>query len=167
MKKWLFVIGLAAGLVACNPDEPDPGTDPTVDPEDTTAVAVDDEDDLVENSTWNQTVSIVWNGASASVTGASDSVVVTEKNGVVTVNAEAKHVEYVLSGTGTGQLNMYSDYKLKLTLSDLSLTCSDGPAINNQSHKRTFVVLEGTNTLADGASYATSTEDRKAALFSE
>lgn len=164
MKKWLLAVGLAAGMVACSKDN-----EPViiVDDDDTTTVVVDDEDDLVENSSWNQTVSIVWNGASASVTGATDSVTVTEKSGVVTVNSMIKHVEYVLSGSGTGQLNIYSDYKLKLALNGLSLTCSDGPAINNQSHKRTFVVLEGANTLADGTTYATSDEDRKAALFSE
>ena len=49
----------------------------------------------------------------------------------------------------------------------MTLTCSDGPAINNQCHKKCYLVINGTNTLTDGSSYATTTEDRKATLFSE
>ena len=58
-------------------------------------------------------------------------------------------------------------FAIQLILNGLTLNCSDGPAINNQCKKSCFVVLQGANSLTDGSSYASSTEDRKAAFFSE
>lgn len=127
----------------------------------------DENSDFVENETWSSSISIVWNGTDVTVTGATDGVTVTHSNGYVTVQSTVKHIEYVVSGSGTGQLSIYSDYKFKLSFEGLTLACSDGPAINNQSSKTCYAVLGGTNTLSDGASYASSSEDRKAAFFSE
>ena len=127
----------------------------------------DDSSDLVDNETWSSTINIVWNGTNVTVTGSADGVSVSNSNGYVTVTSTAKHIEYAVSGSGTGQLNIYSDYKFKLSLKGLSLACSDGPAINNQCKKTCYAVLGGTNTLSDGSSYASSSEDRKAAFFSE
>ena len=172
MKKLMWIVaGVAlAGLVSCNPNSPD---DPSTDPVDTTGVGTtiinegDDENDFVENQTWNSTVSIVWNGASAAVSGEVDSVSVVNENGYVVVTSKAKHVTYLLSGSGTGQMKIYSDYKFRLNLDGISLTCSDGPAINNQCKKTCYTVVSGTNVLTDGSSYATSDESQKAAFFSE
>ena len=127
----------------------------------------DEASDYVNNETWSNTINIVWNGTDVTVTGAADSVIVSCANGYVTVNSTVKNIEYAVSGEGTGQLSIYSSYKFKLSLNGLTLTCSDGPAINNQSSKTCYAVLGGTNTLIDGSSYATTTEDRKAAFFSE
>lgn len=127
----------------------------------------DDSSDFVDEQTWNATISIVWNGTDVAITGQADSVSVTSSNGYVTIQSTAKHIEYAVSGNGTGQLSIYSDYKFKLSLEGLTLACADGPAINNQCKKRCYVVLSGTNTLSDGTTYASSTEDRKAAFFSE
>ena len=127
----------------------------------------DDSSDFADNETWSSTINIVWNGTNVTVTGSADGVSVSNSNGYVTVTSTAKHVEYAVSGSGTGQLNIYSDYKFKLSLEGLSLACSDGPAINNQCKKTCYAVLGGTNTLSDGSSYASSSEDRKAAFFSE
>ncbi len=127
----------------------------------------DDDSDFVENQTWNSTISIVWNGTSATVTGSATDVTISNTNGYVTITSTAKHIAYALSGNGTGQLSIYSDYKFKLSLDGLTLSCSDGPAINNQCHKTCYVVLGGTNVLSDGSSYAATTEDRKATFFSE
>ena len=126
-----------------------------------------DEDDLVENQTWSSTINIVWEGTNVDVTGEAEGVSVGHENGYVTINSTAKNIEYAVSGSGTGQLNIYSTYKFKLSLNGLTLACSDGPAINNQCKKRCYVVLGSENTISDGTSYASSTEDRKAALFSE
>lgn len=136
------------------------------DPTDTSTLG-DDENDFVENQTWSETINIVWDGTNVSVTGNADGVTVTTKNGYVTINSESKHIEYAVSGNGTGQLNIYSDYKFKLSLNGLTLSCSDGPAINNQCKKTCYAVLGSNNILSDGSTYATSTEDRKAAFFSE
>ncbi len=127
----------------------------------------DDNSDFVDNETWSSSISIVWNGTDVTVTGAADGVTVTHSNGYVTVQSTVKNIEYIVSGSGTGQLSIYSDYKFKLSFEGLTLACSDGPAINNQSSKTCYAVLGGTNTLSDGASYASSSEDRKAAFFSE
>lgn len=127
----------------------------------------DDSSDFVDEQTWSSTINIVWNGTDVTVTGSADGVSVANANGYVTVTSTAKHIEYAVSGSGTGQLSIYSDYKFKLALEGLTLACSDGPAINNQCKKTCYAVLGGTNTLSDGSSYASSSEDRKAAFFSE
>lgn len=127
----------------------------------------DDASDFVENETWTSTINIVWNGTNVTITGSADGVSVTNANGYVTVQSTVKNIEYIVSGSGTGQLSIYSDYKFKLSFEGLTLACSDGPAINNQSSKTCYAVLGGTNTLSDGSSYTSSSEDRKAAFFSE
>ena len=132
-----------------------------------TTYSGDDASDFVENETWSSTINIVWDGTDVTVTGSADGVSVTHSNGYVTVKSTVKHIEYAVSGSGTGQLSIYSDYKFKLSFEGLTLACSDGPAINNQSSKTCYAVLGGTNTLSDGSSYASSSEDRKAAFFSE
>ena len=127
----------------------------------------DDSSDFVENETWSSTINIVWNGTDVTVTGSADGVSVNNTNGYVTITSTVKNIEYIVSGSGTGQLSIYSDYKFKLSFEGLTLACSDGPAINNQSSKTCYAVLGGKNTLSDGSSYASSSEDRKAAFFSE
>ena len=140
-------------LVGCT--EKNTPDNPTNDePKDTTIITTD-------------TIAITWNGTVVTVNGSNDSVTVTNNNGYVTINSTVKDISYILSGTGTGQLSIYSTNRLQLQLSNLTLTCSDGPAINNQCKKSLFVVLNGTNSLTDGSTYASSTEDRKAAFFSE
>ncbi|MBR4735275.1 MAG: carbohydrate-binding domain-containing protein, partial [Bacteroidales bacterium] len=91
----------------------------------------------------------------------------------VTVNntGTTEKVKYELSGSSSnGSLKIYSLNKQALVMSGLSLTNPSGAAINNQGKKRCFVVLGGTNTLADGSSAsfaATGEEDLKAVFFSE
>lgn len=127
----------------------------------------DDASDLVENEMWNKTIDIVWNGTDVTVTGSADGVKVSHSNGYVTINSKAEKVEYIVSGAGTGQLSIYGNYKYKLLLDGLTLACPDGPAINSQCPRTCYAVLQGTNILSDGSSYAESEEDRKATFFSE
>ncbi|MFV0566744.1 MAG: carbohydrate-binding domain-containing protein [Flavobacteriaceae bacterium] len=131
-----------------------------------------DEDDILANSTFDTTVSIVYSGTSATVTNPLDGngVTVTQDNGDITVEATVAGVQYNLSGTTTdGSFKIYSEKKFLINLNGVSITNSDGPAINNQSGKRTFVVLSDTNSLTDGATYSNipDDEDAKAAFFSE
>ena len=165
MKKiWILVL-LAVGMIACT--ERNTPTD-TTNTDVTGETGIEDDDVNAQN--WSDTIQIVWNGASATITGAHDSIQITNTNGYVTVNSSVTEtrIVYLLSGNGTGQLTIYGSCRHNITMDGLTLTCSNGPAINNQCHKKCFLVINGTNTLTDGSSYASSTDaDRKAAFFSE
>ncbi|MUU78226.1 carbohydrate-binding domain-containing protein [Winogradskyella endarachnes] len=130
-----------------------------------------DEDDLVENATFDYTIQIVFSNTSATITNpVPDDVVITQDGADVTVDSSISKVAYEISGTTTdGMLKIYSDKKFKLTLSDLNITNADGPAINIQSSKTSFVILEGTTNLADAYTYSNipDDEDAKATFFSE
>ena len=117
--------------------------------------------------TTSDTICITWSGASAVISGSHEGVSVTETNGYVSVVSTEKDIAYLLSGNGTGCLRIEGTNRHLLILNNLTLSCSDGPAINNQCHKKCYVVLCGANSLTDGSSYASSSEDRKAAFFSE
>lgn len=132
-------------------------------------VAADD-DDYVENSSFGSKIYISYNGDKATVDGSATGVEVSVSGADVVVNSTAKGVDYILSGsTGDGSLKVYSEKKYRIDLNGVSITNNDGPAINDQSGKRVFVVLaDGTvSTLTDGTSYATSSEDQKGTLFAE
>ena len=165
MKKiWIMVL-LAVGMIACTERNTPTETSGSGDSSGDTGI----NDEPVDEQNWSDTIKIVWSGASATVSGANDSISITNANGYVTVNSSVTNtcVVYLLSGSGQGQLTIYGSYRHNITLNGLTLTCSDGPAINNQCHKKCYLVINGTNTLTDGSSYASTTEDRKAALFSE
>lgn len=130
-------------------------------------------DDLLANSTFSSTVTITF-GTTVTIDNplSAGGVTITQNGSDITVNSSASNVEYILAGTASdGTIKFYSDKKFKLTLNGVSITNNDGPAINIQSSKRVFVVLNEntTNTLTDGSTYATATddEDQKATFFSE
>lgn len=131
------------------------------------------EDDIA-TAAFTRMVTVTYDSGGASVSGYSASPylsVTVSDNNVTVTNTGEELIIYKLTGTASdGFFKLYSTRKQALLLSDLSLTCSTGAAINNQSGKRTYVVVEGTNTLADGTSAAYSTtgdEDMKAVFFSE
>ncbi|TCC93600.1 carbohydrate-binding domain-containing protein [Pedobacter frigiditerrae] len=128
-------------------------------------------DDLIANSTFGSVVSITF-GTTITITNplSASGVAITQSGGDVIITSTATGVDFQISGTTTnGSVKVYSDKKFKLTLNGATITNNDGPAINIQSSKRSFIeVKEGTtNTLADGTTYATSTEDTKGTIFSE
>ena len=132
------------------------------------------DDDYIENSSFSKTVNIVFStSGAATVSGDTDGLEVTINGNDVTVNnTSTDNYEYVLSGKTTdGYFKLYSAKKQAIRLNGADITNPDGAAINNQSKKRTFVVLaDGTdNYLTDGSAYndATDDEDMKATLFSE
>lgn len=139
----------------------------------------DDVSDDIDDTTFAQTVYVSFSdNGNAVVTGATDSFSVTiNGNGVTIIYAGEEHVMYELSGTATdGFFKLYSSSKQGITLNEVSLTNPNGAVINVQGPtsapnkgKRTFIILKGTNALADGISYTDtpSTEDEKATLFSE
>lgn len=101
-----------------------------------------------------------------------DGVSIVAQGAGITVNNPTlqQEVEYQLSGSSdNGYFKIYSEYKWKANLMGLTLTNPNGPVINSQTGKKGTVKSQNgyVNTLSDGANYATSTEDQKAAIFSE
>jgi hypothetical protein len=181
MKRVLILIAFALACCACQEDV----IAITEDPVDTTIIDNDDstdpdeaegDGDLIAGVTFGRTIGIVWNGSSASVTGDEHGVVAVNGAGVTVDNRSYDEiVRFELSGSSSnGYLKIYGKRKQALVLKGLDLTNKSGAAISNQSHKRTFVVLEGSNKLADGSVNASgdytdqaADEDCKAAFFSE
>ena len=132
-------------------------------------------DDDISTTTFTRLVTVTYSSSGASVTGYSavaDVMDVNVSGSQVTITyTGSENVVYKLTGTASnGFFKLYSSKKQAIWLGGVSLTNSSGAAINNQSGKRTFVYVEGANTLADGsgAAYsATGDEDMKGVLFSE
>lgn len=136
-----------------------------------------------EASSFTEHISVRFDGTSATIESGASLASTSIVGADVTIDlktASIAGVEITASGTSTdGSLKIYSSEPVKLTLNGLTLTHTDGPALNIQSKKPTFIHLtEGTiNTLCDGSSYADDSyyiasstadnEDRKGCLFSE
>ena len=128
-------------------------------------------DDDISNTTFTRMITVTYSGTSATVTGdyyGYSSV----SGGHVTINntGNDEFIVYRLTGTTTnGSFKLYSSKKQAILLDGVSITNPSGAAINNQSGKRTFIMVEGTNTVADGSSaaYSADNEDMKAVIFSE
>jgi hypothetical protein len=132
-----------------------------------------EDDDYIENTTFAKTITITYStSGSAKVSGDDEGIVSINGNDVIATNTGNSIIKYVLTGETTdGFFKLYSLKKQAIVLNGVKITNPDGAAINNQSKKRTFIVLNdgSKNYLTDGASYAdaTDTEDMKACLFSE
>ncbi|MCR5325999.1 MAG: carbohydrate-binding domain-containing protein [Bacteroidales bacterium] len=169
----LILFVSAAVFTGCQKDV----IETTDEPVDTSAKANDDpeesqgENDLISNVTFDRTITITWAESGATVEGDDTGIVKTDGTFVTADNSNSQDViRYQLAGSASnGCFKLYSARKQAIVLQGLSLTNKTGAAINSQSRKRTFVVLEGDNSLSDGPSYTGTpeTEDEKAAFFSE
>jgi len=191
VKRFLFVLSLIAAVSCGRSLEPwntDPyggyGQGENVNPpagSDSTGSGVvpDGEaasDDNVGNTDFDGTITVVYGENGVTVSGEVADVTI-QKNGarVVVTNSGKKTVRYILSGQcSDGSFKLYSSKKQAICLNGLTLSNTKGSPINNQSKKRTFIIVEGDNTLSDGSVNSsgdypeeTSEEDMKAALFSE
>ena len=132
-----------------------------------------EDDDYIENTTFAKTITITFSTSGAATVSGDDEGIVSISGNDVTVNNTANTInKYVLTGTTTdGFFKLYSTKKQAIVLNGVSITNPDGAAINNQSKKRTFIVLNdgSKNYLTDGTNYldATDSEDMKACFFSE
>ena len=129
-------------------------------------------DDDISNTTFTRKITVTYASSGlATVTGDYYGYATINGNNVTVNNTGSECIVYELKGTASsGSFTLYSTKKQAILLNGVSLTNSNGAAINNQSGKRTFVMVEGTNTLADGSSAAYTTsgdEDMKAVFFSE
>lgn len=130
----------------------------------------ENQDDYIDSTTFTQNVYITFSSGNVSVTGTnSDFSVTTDGSGVTITYSGSENVKYYLSGTASdGFFKLYSSQRQAIVLENAYISNSSGAAVNIQSSKRTFIVINGDNTLADGSSYSTTSgEDEKAALFSE
>lgn len=131
------------------------------------------DEDYIENTTFDKTITITFSTTGdASVSGDDDAIISISGNDVIATNNTSNVIRYVLTGeTSDGFFKLYSTKKQAIVLNGISITNPDGAAINNQSKKRTFIVLNDgtTNSLTDGTNYsdATDDEDMKACFFSE
>lgn len=136
--------------------------------------------DDVATFTGSYNIAISYSGTTASIAitdtlgntlTSIDSLEITTSGAGVTINNLGHStVHYTLSGSSTaGFFKLYSPSRQVIELSDLTLTGMGGAAINNQSDKRTYIVLTGSNTIKDGGSYSSTPadEDERAAFFSE
>ena len=180
MRNTLILIALLSGLTlqACSKDpaqdtdeEENGKTSSVIDDKAGADIVTDNDEDLVANATFDRTVLVVYSGNSATVSGESgDFGISISGAGVTITNNGNESVIYKLSGSsGDGYFKLYSSHRQEILLDNLTLTNKKGAAINVQSHKRTFMAIQGDNTLADGPSYTLtpSGEDEKAAVFAE
>lgn len=140
-------------------------------------IDITDPDDIDTN--YDRTVTVLFsNSGNATVSGTSDSVTASVSgNDVVIQNFGTEKVLYRLTGsTSNGYFKVYSGRKQAISLNNVSIANQRGAAINVQGYestpnkgKRVDLILNGSNTLADGSSYSLtpSGEDEKAVLFSE
>lgn len=162
-KSFLYILlfgVLAFCLPACENDDTDYFSQYTL--------TTDDDDDDTTSDTVS--ISITWNSSSVSVSGDANSIVSTSGADVTINDTTSKYLILALSGsTSDGSLLVYRSKKYTIQMNGVSITNSDGPAINNQCKKSLYIeCAEGTtNTLTDGTSYTSQDYDQKGALFSE
>ena len=177
MKKVLFAL-LAAGMVAAgcekesiftlvsgNDQQASSGVEGS-----TTFDVTEDSEDNIAGTEFARTITVTFSESGATVEGDANGIVTINGNGVTVNNTTTQEkVKYILKGsTSNGFFKVYSNNKQAFVLDGVSITNPSGAAINNQCHKRCFVVVNGTNFLADGSTYTTvADEDQKAAFFSE
>ena len=175
MKKLLLLVASATVIlaVACHKDTIDVVDDTT---SSTGGVDIDDVDNIDTN--YDRTVNVVFATSGAAVSGTGDSIAATISGNDVTIkNLGTEKVCYNVSGTTTdGFLKIYSGRKQAIVLNGVNIKNTRGAAINVQGYettpnkgKRVDLMLKGSNTVADGATYSLtpSAEDEKAAIFSE
>ncbi len=143
----------------------------------TTGVTQTMANSLVEKVTLGDASTIVeikYDGTDAEIINpyAFEGVTVEKVGGDVVVNSTTlSELRYQLSGTTTnGSFKIYSATRFTLALNGVSITNSDGAAINIQSGKKVTVELMAgtTSNLTDGTTYiAYGSEDQKGCLFSE
>ena len=167
----LFVYAWGCNSDPLSPDNPSKTDDSTEEtqPSVTESSPTDDSSDLISGTTFGRTITITYSSSGASKEGDDNNIVTIDGNKVSVNNPGSEVIKYVLTGKSTdGFFKLYSSKKQAIVLQDLTLCNPNGAAINNQSKKRTFVVLEDDNKLSDGDEYVmTGTEDQKAAFFSE
>ena len=129
-------------------------------------------DDDISTTTFKGRITITYSETGdATVKGDSYGYVTVDGNKVTVNNEGGEVLIYELTGTtSNGFFKVYGAKKQAIVLNGVNITNPDGAALNNQNKKRTFIVVNGNNTLSDSESAAydkEGEEDLKAVLFSE
>lgn len=182
--------GMGGGMGGGSDDTQAPDFDPVIYPyqdqkaTDATADVVGENEDIYhELNDFSTKVYVAYDGAKATVTTDSKSIISHVDGAHVVIDMltnSVKNVNVILSGASAdGSLKIYGEKKFMLTLAGVELESTIGPAINSQCKKRVFVeVSDGTvNSLTDASTYSDDTyypdgvtsadEDRKGCFFSE
>ncbi len=124
----------------------------------------------VENTTFDDVVTITYEGNTAKVeNGNADDIKVSNNGAHVTVTA-GKPVECVLKGKSQdGSITILGDKKVCLTLNGLDLKNASGPAINSQTKKECFIITKEASVVSDDSLYVASTDSlqQKGCIFGE
>lgn len=132
----------------------------------------DDSEDFFDPDDFTRTITVVYSASSATVSP-DDILPVSVSGAHVTLGdseSQVKGVNVILKGTtSNGGLKLYNSKKTMITLDGADISSRTGAAINNQSKKRLYVNLKGSNRLADITSYrdVPAEEDCKGCFFSE
>jgi len=182
MKKiaYLALAAATCGLAACSSEDPvttNPTTPTTTDTSGSSSSAdtsssssssstsdyvntdpttIDFSNDYIANNfSASNTVTITFNASGdASVDQVLSGDTITVNGNYVTVNAHNSGTIFKLTGTTTsGAILITSEKKFELNLSSVAITNPNGSAINIQDG-HCFVVVDGSNTLADASSSA-------------
>lgn len=171
----IFALSLSVMLTGCKKDSI------TEIEASTETKTIEDGSDDISTESFTKAISVVYstseNAVVSGIDTTGDFLVTVDGNYVTIAYSGTEQVQYNLSGATTdGCFKLYSAKKQSIILNSLSLANANGAAINVQgtmaspsSGKRTFIVVEGTNTIADGSSYTQTLagEDEKAAIFGE
>ena len=133
--------------------------------------------DNIDNITFDRTVNVTFLSSGATVDySASDFTYDIDGAGVTITNNSSEKIYYRLSGsTADGYFKVYSSTPQAIELNGVNITNPSGAAINVQGPTehpgrgcRAYMVLSGSNSVADGSTYSTpSDEDEKGAIFAE
>jgi hypothetical protein len=138
-------------------------------------IYTDDEEDFVDSELNDflpkNTANVVFSNNGALISNEVEETDIYMENGNLIVDS-TKKMTLVVSGTLNGSIIVNkSDGKFKLILDGVTITSESGPAINLQTEKRSFIVINDntTNYVTDGEDHPLMNDGSKtkAAIFSE
>ena len=114
-----------------------------------TTALTDATSDVLSSHSFGNTVTIALSGTTATVTNNVSGVTVTNGSGIINITSTASGVEYVLSGSYSGSVNIVSSQIAKVTLNGATITTGSGVSLNFAAPKVFVNTASGTtNTLS-------------------
>ena len=173
MKKKVFVLSLLSALgigllTSCSGDDNDNNekggtveTSETATQTVSDAPLMDETNDSLSNYEFTKIVRIELNGTSATVKNNVSGVAAVIGTGIVNITSTASNVEYIISGTYSGSVNIEGKPIAKVTLNGANITNEKGVALNLTIPKVFFHTVGGTTNSCT----ATLMKENNAALY--